>query len=398
VDRADSLHAGPDGARDHVGVDREEAAVVDAAEEVVERRMVLARQRRACVAPEPVEEAGLVGGLARRVRDERAGHPRRRRRLGALERRVVEQLALDELLDLASRDGQELGVGDQRRGRAHVERKGCPRAQLEGHRRSPASRVPRRAAHAVARRHATCCRRTVILVFVVSPVRVYRDGLAQLLDGRGELRVLGSAGTVEQALGQIVDLGPDVVLVDTDQPASVAGVRVIAVAAPASRVVALAAREDDRSVIACAEAGVAAFVSRDGTLDDVVATALAVVRGEAPCPPRVAAALLRRVSDAAAERPHGEVSALTSRERQVVALIDEGLSNKEIAASLCIELSTVKNHVHNLLEKLGARGRTEAAARARTVLRPVSVDDLELRAAEPGPRALPEARRLLGPS
>ena len=62
-----------------------------------------------------------------------------------------------------------------------------------------------------------------------------------------------------------------------------------------------------------------------------------------------------------------EFAPLTLRERQVVALIDEGLSNKEIAAELCIELSTVKNHVHHLLEKLGARGRGEAAARMRMV-------------------------------
>jgi DNA-binding NarL/FixJ family response regulator len=81
----------------------------------------------------------------------------------------------------------------------------------------------------------------------------------------------------------------------------------------------------------------------------------------------VTAALLRRVADDARARRLSAFAPLTTRERQVVALIDEGLSNKEIAARLCIELSTVKNHVHNLIEKLGARGRTEAAARMRTV-------------------------------
>jgi DNA-binding NarL/FixJ family response regulator len=103
-------------------------------------------------------------------------------------------------------------------------------------------------------------------------------------------------------------------------------------------------------------------------LDDIVAATTAVVRGETACSPRVAATLLRRVADRARERPYSEFAPLTSRERQVVALIDEGLSNKEIAARLCIELSTVKNHVHNLLEKLGARGRAEAAARVRVAL------------------------------
>ena len=141
-----------------------------------------------------------------------------------------------------------------------------------------------------------------------------------------------------------------------------AAARTIRQATAGAGLVALAAPEDDGSVIACAEAGVAAFVARDATLDELVAATRAVARGELPAhSPRIAAALLRRVADGARPPEHAVLAPLTSRERQIVALIDEGLSNKEIAARLCIELSTVKNHVHNLLEKLGARGRAEAA-------------------------------------
>ncbi|MDX6680344.1 MAG: hypothetical protein QOG94_383 [Solirubrobacteraceae bacterium] len=209
----------------------------------------------------------------------------------------------------------------------------------------------------------------MVLVYIVGAVRVYRDGLARELDGRSDLRVVGSAASAEEARGQIESLGPDVVLVDTSTPAGVDVARRLAGATSGTKLVALAAAEDDRTVIACAEAGVSAFVAAAGTLDDIVAATKAVVRGEAACSPRVAATLLRRVADGAREHPLGEFAPLTSRERQVVALIDDGLSNKEIAARLGIELSTVKNHVHNLLDKLGARGRAEAAARVRIALR-----------------------------
>ena len=211
----------------------------------------------------------------------------------------------------------------------------------------------------------------MILVYIVGAVRVHREGLARALDGRAELRVLGSAATAEQARGQVETFGPDVVLIDTSGPDGIAAACSLAAAiaaTAATKIVAYGAPEDDRTVVACAEAGVRAFVGRDGTFDDIVAATTSVLRGEAACSPRVAAALLRRVADTARERPYSEFAPLTSRERQVVALIDEGLSNKEIAARLCIELSTVKNHVHNLLEKLGARGRAEAAARVRVAL------------------------------
>lgn len=209
----------------------------------------------------------------------------------------------------------------------------------------------------------------MILVYIVGPVRVYREALLHALERRTELRVVGSAATAEHALGQIENLGPDVVLFDSCAPLGVAAAHALAGSSSAAKLVALAAQEDDRTVIACAEAGVSAFVASDGTFDDVVAATEAVMRGETLCSPRVAASLLRHVADAARERPLSEFAPLTSRERQVVALIDEGLSNKAIAARLCIELSTVKNHVHNLLEKLGARGRAEAAARVRVATR-----------------------------
>ncbi|HEX5853659.1 MAG TPA: response regulator transcription factor [Solirubrobacteraceae bacterium] len=209
----------------------------------------------------------------------------------------------------------------------------------------------------------------MILVFIVAPVRVYREELARGLDRSADLRALGSAATGEEARDRVQSLGADVVLVDASTPAGVATARTIRQATPGAGLVALAAPEDDGTVVAYAEAGVAAFVAPDASLEELVVTARAVARGALPAhSPRIAAALLRRVADGARPPEHAVLAPLTSRERQIVALIDEGLSNKEIAARLCIELSTVKNHVHNLLEKLGARGRVEAAARVRAAL------------------------------
>lgn len=212
----------------------------------------------------------------------------------------------------------------------------------------------------------------MVLVLIVSPVRVFREGLARSLGQEDGVRVLGTAGSSGEALRRVAELGPDVVLVDTSARGGIAAACAVSRAGGDARVVALGFSQDEADVLTCAEAGVSAFVEREATLEDVVAATAAVVRGETACTPQVAAMLLRRVAEAARRSAARSADAgqLTARERQVVALIDEGLSNKEIAARLSIELSTVKNHVHNVLEKLGANGRTEAAARLRSVATP----------------------------
>jgi DNA-binding NarL/FixJ family response regulator len=122
----------------------------------------------------------------------------------------------------------------------------------------------------------------------------------------------------------------------------------------------------DLEVLACAEAGVSAYVPSDASMNDLVAAIENLKRGELHCPPRVAASLFRHVASLANKVRHRSgAAALTRREREVLALIDAGLSNKEIAVRLHIETSTVKNHVHNLLEKVQATSRTQAAARLR---------------------------------
>ncbi len=130
----------------------------------------------------------------------------------------------------------------------------------------------------------------------------------------------------------------------------------------------------EREVIACAEAGVACCLTAEASIDDLVAAIGSVARGEAPCSPWTAAVLLRRVASLARERraPVGTHVAeaprprLTTRELEIVELVDQGLSNKQIAQQLHIELPTVKNHMHRILDKLGVRRRAEAAELVRS--------------------------------
>ena len=198
---------------------------------------------------------------------------------------------------------------------------------------------------------------------------MYRDGLATALAQDDRFDVALTAATAAAAVADIRRERPDLALVDTTTVDVHAAVRELRGAAPGLPVVAIAVPESDERVVDCAEAGVAAIVTRESELATLLNTLESVQRGELLCTPRVAASLLRRVGTLAADRsPPAETMVLTTRERQVVGLIDDGLSNKEIARELCIELPTVKNHVHHILGKLQVRRRAEAAAWARARL------------------------------
>jgi len=210
---------------------------------------------------------------------------------------------------------------------------------------------------------------TVIRVAIVADIRLYREGLARILERQPNISVVATAATSDGSLAAVLELGPDVILIDKAMPDSLEAIRRVAVAAPGAKVVSLSVREDDRDVLASAEAGAIAYVPREASLEDLVAVIECAVRGEAVCSRRVAGALLRRIAALATDGRSDRVPArLTNREREIMGLIDEGLSNKEIAKRLRIEVATAKNHVHNILEKLQVHRRGEAAARVRAAL------------------------------
>jgi two-component system, NarL family, nitrate/nitrite response regulator NarL len=204
----------------------------------------------------------------------------------------------------------------------------------------------------------------IMRLFVTADVRAYREALALMLDREAHLDVVGTSACTAEAAARIAALGPDVVLVDSSCPEALALVAELADRAVESRVVTIAARELDDEVLACVEAGVTAFVPVDGSLGDVLATLANVERGESVVSPRIATTLIRRVRALGDSFVHDGVP-LTAREREILRLIERGLSNKEIARRLSIEVSTVKNHVHHILGKLEVSRRTDAAAKVR---------------------------------
>jgi two-component system nitrate/nitrite response regulator NarL len=202
-------------------------------------------------------------------------------------------------------------------------------------------------------------------IVIVGEIRLYRDGLAAALNSKEGVEVVGSLANQYEAYEAIPRLHPDVVLLDMATAGSHQAVSRIRELAPDTRVVALGIADVERDVIGCAEAGIAGYVPREGTLDSLVDAIQSAVLGELQCSPQMAGTLLRRIAALSARSDIALADSLTSREREILRLIEEGRSNKDIARNLGIEVATVKNHVHNLLEKLHVHRRGEAAAQVR---------------------------------
>ena len=203
-------------------------------------------------------------------------------------------------------------------------------------------------------------------VFVLAGVRLYREGIASALAQDDRFRVVGAAADGAAALAQLRESAPDVVLVEAGRAEAPALVRAVRAHAPEATVVALGIAEEEADVLPLAEAGIAGWITRDASVDNLRETVASAAAGEVRCSPRMAATLLQHLAWLADDRRRRQASGgLTRRQREIVALIDQGLSNKEIAGRLSIELATVKNHVHNILEKLQVSRRGEAAAVVR---------------------------------
>lgn len=204
----------------------------------------------------------------------------------------------------------------------------------------------------------------MISLAIVADIRLYREGLAEVLGRQPEIRVVGTASNDETCVRQIAQAAPDVVLLDMAMPGSVSIAGMLGDSGAGIAVLALGVPETESHVLACAKVGAVGYIPREGSLQDLLDGIRQVARGEAHYSPRLVAVLLQRFTVRGTPREPA-AKRLTIRELEIVDLIDKGLTNKEIAAQLYIELATVKNHVHNILEKLHLRGRTEAAAWVR---------------------------------
>jgi DNA-binding NarL/FixJ family response regulator len=201
----------------------------------------------------------------------------------------------------------------------------------------------------------------LIKVFVVARVRVYRDSVERCLADSPRIVVAGSAAEPAQAGPAVSSARPDVLLLDLGTDAGQSFTREVRTTSPATKVVGLAdgAVAD---VIGFVESGMLGYLPADATLPELVTAIERASRGEATCPPHLAARLFDRLAARAAgsQARLGSAHRLTAREWEILRLIDRGLANKEIARTLSISLSTVKNHVHHLLRKLQVDRRTAA--------------------------------------
>jgi two-component system nitrate/nitrite response regulator NarL len=197
-------------------------------------------------------------------------------------------------------------------------------------------------------------------IVIVSEIRLYRDGLARVLEELDDVAEVLSCDPAADYAGPAARFLPHVILLDMTARSSAASARLLAKKIPQATIVAIAVPETEPCVLACVEAGVTAYVPRKGSIDDLVTAIRLSARGEALCSPVIAAGLMRRLATLA--QCTGGARNLTSRELEIAEHVALGMSNRDIAGCLGIELCTVKNHVHNMLEKLGVTRRCDVAA------------------------------------
>jgi len=200
-----------------------------------------------------------------------------------------------------------------------------------------------------------------IKLFIMGGARLHRDGLVLQLERYSNVKVIG-VGLLDDAVRSLRSAPADVALLDVVQLEIPAAVEALRQSLRQLRIVAMGVREVDSDVLACAAAGIDGYVRVDAAVDELVTVVESVMRDELVCSPKVAASLYHSVASQGGDGG----APLTGRELQVVELMGRGLSNKEISQNLRIETCTAKNHVQNILQKLGVHRRSQAAAKVRS--------------------------------
>jgi DNA-binding NarL/FixJ family response regulator len=197
----------------------------------------------------------------------------------------------------------------------------------------------------------------VIRVLIADDHAVVRAGLAQLLQTFAEVELVGAAANGEEAVSLCAERLPAVVLMDLEMPVldGIEATRRIRVAQPEVAVVVLTSFSDRERILRALDAGAVGYLLKDAEPDELARAIEAAARGESPLDPKAARALL------SARRTPAPADALSEREREVLAMVGEGLANKAIARRLGISEKTVKAHLTSVYREIGVTDRTQAA-------------------------------------
>ena len=208
-----------------------------------------------------------------------------------------------------------------------------------------------------------------IRVFLLDDHEVVRRGLRELLESDGDIEVVGESGSAARATAMIPALRPDVAVLDGRLPdgSGIDVCRDVRSVDPSIRALVLTSYDDDEALFAAIMAGASGYVLKQITGTDLVDAVRRVAAGQSLIDPSLTMRVLERVRRGN-ETPT-ELDALTEREREIFALIAEGLTNRQIGERLFLAEKTVKNYVSGLLAKLGVERRTQAAVLAARLLR-----------------------------
>ncbi|SOD70886.1 LuxR family two component transcriptional regulator [Jatrophihabitans sp. GAS493] len=208
----------------------------------------------------------------------------------------------------------------------------------------------------------------MIRVFLLDDHEIVRRGIAEMLSYEPGIEIVGDAGTAEQALLRVKALRPDVAILDARLPdgSGIDVCREIRSSVPETHCLILTSYDDDDAIFSAVLAGAAAYVLKEVRGSNLVHTVREVAAGKSLIDPEVSERVLARLRDGAATDPR--LAGLSDREREILALITDGLTNRQIGDRLFLAEKTVKNYVSGLLAKLGMQRRTQAAVFGAEVL------------------------------
>lgn len=204
--------------------------------------------------------------------------------------------------------------------------------------------------------------RPQVNIFLLAQNRLLLEALTRILRKRPEFGVVHSAPYDSESLRLVANSGCEILLVDSSVT-DIFGFQLVQDAlatAPFLKALMIGMEEDEEAFLRAVSAGAAGYVLKDASAMDVVTAIRAITRDEAVCPPRLCLSLFRYVSGTRSNLPNMRVKSqmgLTRRQQQLVPLLAQGLTNKEIAQQLNLSEQTVKNHIHRMLQKVGADDR-----------------------------------------